>query len=257
MLVIARTVAHLLQQLGDQGRDLGELELVRRAYDFGTPLHSARFEVDGTPFHVHGIGVASIAAQVGAPAAVIAAGVLHNVFVSGDWADGRGSGDFPQRRQRLRAGVGAEVATILSDHRRARANRHLGRAMADPASVTTDERWSVLLDLADFCDKWDDGRIYFGAPDRDDRRYVDAHRDELVALARALGWHELAGQLAAAFDRVGADEVPASLLLGRRHSEVVLPPSARARVSVALLGRARRVRWRLRRWRARVSGNRA
>jgi len=57
MLVIARTVAHLLRQLRDQGRDLGELELVRRAYDFGTPLHSARFEVDGTPFHVHGIGV--------------------------------------------------------------------------------------------------------------------------------------------------------------------------------------------------------
>jgi hypothetical protein len=258
MLVIARTVAHLLQQLRGQGRDLAEQELVRRAYYFGTPLHSARFEVDGTPFHVHGLGVASIASQVGAPVAVLGAGVLHNAFVTGDWADGRGVGVHPSRLERLRAGVGAEVATILTDLHRARADRHLDRAMADPASLSAGARWSVLLDLADFCDKWDDGRIYFGSPERDDRRFVDAHRDGLVGLARALGWPELADHFRAVFDRVGADEVPPSLLLGRRYSEVVLPPSARSRLSVALLERARRGRWRVRRWRGSVlSGNRS
>jgi len=172
VLVIARTVAHLFRQLRAQDRPLAELELIRRAYDVGTPMHSGRFEVDGTPFHVHGLGVASLAAQAGAPSAVVAAGVLHNAYNTGDWGDGRGSGAHPARRERLRREVGPEVEAILTGLKDSRSAHLLSSAMESDADVGEPERWYVLLDLCDFLDKWDDGRIAYGLPDRDDRRFV-------------------------------------------------------------------------------------
>ena len=251
MLVIARTVSHLLRQLRAQERPLAELELIRRAYDFGTPLHSARFEVDGTPFHVHGLGVASLAAQAGAPSAVVAAGVLHNAYNTGDWGDGRGPGDFETRRARLRREVGPEVEAVLTGLKASRAVHLVPEAIASGADLGEPDRWYVLLDLCDFLDKWDDGRIAYGLPDRDDRVFVDAHEVELAALADRLGWPEVSAGLTSAFRRLAEDHVPASLVLGRRYSQLVAPPSFGRRVTVRAKARARRARYAVARWRRR------
>jgi (p)ppGpp synthase/HD superfamily hydrolase len=251
VLVIARTVAHLFRQLRAQERPLAELELVRRAYDFGMPLHSGRFEVDGTPFHVHGLGVASIASQVGAPSAVVGAAVLHNAYNTGDWGDGRGPGPFDVRRERVRREVGPEVEALLTGLRASRGAHLVAGAMASGAVLDEPDRWYVLLDLCDFLDKWDDGRIAYGLPDRDDRRFVDAHQDEIVALAERLGWPELSAGLTSAFARLADDKVPPSLVPGRRYSQLLPPPSFRPSIGVEMMRRARRAKYAVGRWRAR------
>lgn len=242
-MMVARTAAQLFRQLRAQDRPLAELELVRRAYDFGTPLHSARFEVDGTPFHVHGLGVASVTGQLGAPAHVVAAGVLHNVYTTGDWGDGRGRGPRPARRDRIRAGVDPAVEAVLTDLHHARLGGLLERAIAAPASLDEGERTLVQLELGDLYDKWEDGRIRYSLDGRSDRATVEADEAGIVALARHAGDDRLAEAFAAAFGRVHAEDIPPSLALGRRYSAVVLPLSARERPSVAL-----------RRWAGRAGG---
>jgi hypothetical protein len=248
VLVIARTVAHLFRQLRAQERPLAELELVRRAYDFGMPLHSGRFEVDGTPFHVHGLGVASLVAQVGAPGAVVATAVLHNAYSTGDWGDARGPGAFEGRGGRVRRAVGPEVEALLGGLRMARAADHLASAVSVGTAPGESQRWLVLIELCDVLDKWDDGRIAYGSDDRDDRRFVDRHESQLIELAARSGWPEVAAGLEVAFRRLAEDELPEGLLLGWRHSEVVAPPSFRRRLTIRVRGRARHA---LRRWRAR------
>jgi len=236
VLVIARTVAHLFRQLREQHRPVTELELVRRAYDFAAPLHSGRFEVDGTPFHAHCLGMASIMAQIGAPAPVIGAAVLHNAYTTGDWGDGRASGAFPRRRRQVRDALGPEVESFLSGLREARAAGHVERLVAHPEVDLDDRaRWLALLDLADLLDKWDDGRVRYSTAGRGDRQLVEGREEAIVALAARVGGPLLAHAFESAFLRTATEEIPVSLRLDRRYSVVVPPPSWRPRRSVALL----------------------
>ena len=77
---IAQTPVALFSQMFEQGRADAEIDLVRRAYDLGVELYSARFEADGSPFQVHGVGTARILAHLGRPAWVLAAACIHNVY---------------------------------------------------------------------------------------------------------------------------------------------------------------------------------
>jgi hypothetical protein len=239
VLDIARTPAKLFRQMREQGRALAEMELVRRAYDFGTPLHSGRFEVDGTPFHTHGLGVASVVAHVGAPAHVVASAVLHNVYSTGDWGDGRGGGPHPTRRKRLREAVGADAEANVNGLCDFRARRLFGDLLTRPDDLTDVERWLVLLELGDLLDKWDDGRVTYSVDGRGDRKFVEDHQNALVAFSGSVAGPELAESFRSAFARVAAEEIPDSLRLGRRYSVVVPPPSWRPRTSLKVLSRAR------------------
>ena len=226
-----------------EDRPLEELELVREAYDFACVLHSARFEIDGTPFHVHSIGVASIVSSLGAPASVIASATLHNAYTTGDWGDGR-RGPHPTRRQRMRDALGTDVESWVAELCNARSHEHMPRLLDGSMTVdelSDDERWLVLLDLADLLDKYDDGRVAYSVDGRGDRAMVEGRENAVVALAAAAGNDQLASAFESAFARVAAEEIPDSLRLGRRYSVVVVPPSLRPSRVVALKGTARRV----------------
>jgi hypothetical protein len=228
MFVVARTPAALFRQMRDQGHGLEELELVRRAYDLNISVYSARFEPDGTPFQVHGIGTASVMAQLGAPAYVVGAAIIHNALRSGDWGDGRGPGPTASRRARVRDAIGADAEGFLFDLYTV-AGRPRAEVIADPA-LDSGERWRVLLRTADLLDKWDDGRIMYSGDGRSDRAYVAEHQAEVVVAARKLGGDEFADSLEAAFARVESEKIPESLLSARPYSTVVPPASYRRRL---------------------------
>jgi len=244
VLEIARTPARLFRQMRDEDRPLEQLELVRRAYDYACALHSARFEIDGTPFHVHSVGVASIVSSLGAPASVIASATLHNAYTTGDWGDGRASGPHPARRRQMRDALGSEVEGWVAQLSDARSHQHMPRLLRGEATVDElddEERWLVLLDLADLLDKYDDGRVAYSADGRSDRAMVEGSEDAVVALAAAAGNDQLARAFETAFARVAAEEIPDSLRLGRVYSVVVPPPSLQPRISVMVKRTARQV----------------
>lgn len=241
MYEVARTPAGLFRQMRAQGRPLEELEVVRKAYDFSVFLSSGRFEIDGGPFQVHGLGTASILSQLGAPAHVIGISTFHNAYHSGDWLDGRRPGAFPSRRALVRKTCGAEAeAFLLSVFTGRAARRSVEEELARVDEIEGDERWRVLLDLADLLDKWDDGRVMYSADGRGDRKFVAGREDKIVELAERVGSKELAESIEAAFERVAAEEIPESLKLGRVNSVFVQPRSSRERPSITLTRFARK-----------------
>ena len=75
--IIAQTNLALYQQLHDLGYTPEKLADIREAYELATALFAGRFRPCGRPFTAHLVGTASVLAKLGAPAAVVAAGLLH------------------------------------------------------------------------------------------------------------------------------------------------------------------------------------
>jgi hypothetical protein len=231
MFVVARTPAALYRQLRAQGRSLEEQQLVRRAIELDIEVYSARFEPDGTPFQVHGIGTASVMSQMGAPIHVVAAAILHNAFQQGDWADGRGSGAYAPRRERVRAALGAETEELIT------AIQERPRQRIDDldaiARLAPNDRWRLLLRIGDILDKWDDGRVMYSGDGRGDRRFVAEHSHEILEIARRFGSEEFAESLECAFATVAAETIPESMKSTRTYSAVIPPASYQRRPVLA------------------------
>ena len=108
----AQTNLQLYAQLRRTGADESDLALVRSGYDLAMHLCPASFRGSGKPLLAHLVGTASILASIGQPARVVTAGLLHAVYVFGDFGDAsRGSGDA--RRARVREAVGAAVEDLI------------------------------------------------------------------------------------------------------------------------------------------------
>ena len=73
---VAQTNVQLYNQLREKGLQLDDLVLVHRAYEFLTTLYPGYFQADGKPFVAHGVGVASILAEIDQPAQIVAVGLV-------------------------------------------------------------------------------------------------------------------------------------------------------------------------------------
>ncbi len=67
------------QPAGEESRPVDPEALVATAFDFAYQLHDGQFRASGEPYIVHPIAVAGLLRDIGASAAVIAAGFLHDV----------------------------------------------------------------------------------------------------------------------------------------------------------------------------------
>ena len=237
---IAQTPVVLFSQMFEQGRAEAEIDLVHRAYDLGVELYSARFEADGSPFQVHGVGTASILADLGMPAWVLAAACIHNVYGTGDFGDGRRFGAHRNRRTLVRNRIGDEAEAFVADLFSSRLDRQSIASLLDRAADMSErERMLLTHDLADLLEKWFDGGILYARPDRSDRRFVEGHEESLVVLANRLGYPALANALDDAFARVRNAAAPNGLSWDRTYSRIIVPRSLTRRFVVRCLSRGR------------------
>jgi hypothetical protein len=242
-LTVAQTNIQLYNQLRRQGLARDELVLVHRAYELLATLYSGYYQGDGKPFVAHGVGVASILAELGQPAEILAMALLHGVYGNADFGDGRDSGATPSRRRLVREAVGARVEELVFRFTALRLHpdtiEHDRRALAELDEI---ERRLQLVAVADHFEKYVDlGVLYFG----DDEEIVSWTRRigrDLIELADELGEPVLAEMVSAAFAEATAEEetVPRELRAsdGRRHLKLVVPRSCRRRLSLTL------TRWR-------------
>lgn len=234
---IAQTPVALFNQMREHDRTGADIELVRKAYDLGVELYSGRFEADGSPFQVHGVGTASILCQLGLPAWVMAAACLHNAYGSGDFGDGRGRGPFPNRRELVRSRLGEPAEAFLRDLYGNRLDRKtLSGILEKCAHISEREHLLLTHDLADLLEKWFDGGILYTRPDRRDRNFVCGHEQEIVALAERLGHPSLAQALREAFARYRLDAAQGEGGWDRTYSRVIAPRSLTKRLRVRALG---------------------
>ncbi|MDE3179145.1 MAG: bifunctional (p)ppGpp synthetase/guanosine-3',5'-bis(diphosphate) 3'-pyrophosphohydrolase, partial [Acidobacteriota bacterium] len=83
-------------------RPAGDLELLRKAYEFSAREHRAQRRVSGEPFVAHPLEVAGILADMKVDVVCLAAGVLHDVVE-----------DTPATTGQLASEFGPEVASIV------------------------------------------------------------------------------------------------------------------------------------------------
>jgi (p)ppGpp synthase/HD superfamily hydrolase len=97
--VFAQTNIQLFNQLQRQGYSKSELVLIHSAYELAKDLFAGYFIASGRTQIAHVVGTASILASLRVPAGVVAAGLIHNAYHTGDFGDGRRDISDARRRQ--------------------------------------------------------------------------------------------------------------------------------------------------------------
>src|SRR5204862_6114500 len=110
---VAQTNIQLYNQLRERGLSTDELAVVHRAYELLARLYPGYYQGDGKPFVAHGVGVASILADLGQPASIVALGLLHGIYGNDDFGDGAERGVTPFRRRLVRAEEGADLEELV------------------------------------------------------------------------------------------------------------------------------------------------
>src|SRR5262249_25184769 len=173
-----------------------ELCVIRDAYELATHLFTGCFIPSGRTLIAHAVGTASILGALHLPVEMVAAGLLHNVYETGDFGDGR-RGISEARRRHIKQAVGARVEEYLS---RFPAIQRLVIAVTrhhPPQTLATVHNRLAPLDLVDcqvllvaLADQLEHGL---------NREYANRNPLCLKELAEQIGFPTLATDLAQAF----------------------------------------------------------
>jgi (p)ppGpp synthase/HD superfamily hydrolase len=230
----AQTNLQLYAQLRRSHADESDLALLRRGYDLAMHLCPASFRGSGKPLLAHLVGTASILASIGQSARVVTAGLLHAVYVFGDFGDAsRGSGDA--RRARVRMAVGTDVEDLIFRYTQFEWNaRTIPGIRQRISSLSATEREVLVIRLAnELEDHLDCGVLYCGNGEQR-RAYIRSPLNQSVDMARMLGETQLAEALDEAFRETLQAELPVALRNPHDFTFVQPPLSHRPRLKVAV-----------------------
>ncbi len=241
----AQTSVQLFNQLQRDGYHSAELRLIADVYFLATRLFAARVEPSGRCFISHVVGTASILSANAAPAELVAAGLLHNVYCTGDFGDYRNSVTDSRRRQiRNAIGDGAEQYVYRFAIRRWNA-AGLRETYEQLSEIPELDRRVVLLYLADQLEKHQGLEILYFRDHEQRCRYYREFGPLLVDMARQLGYSALSQQLHEAVQATLESTIPAELRSQNSHrfSYLCIPESCQSkRTMPALLAASRRIR---------------
>jgi (p)ppGpp synthase/HD superfamily hydrolase len=229
----AQTNVQLYNQLRHLRWSDDDLRHVQAAYQLAMRVVAGHYRPSEKPFLAHLVGVASILAECGAPATVVAAGLLHGVYNQGEFGDGsRGASEEKRRHVRRAVGAASEelVARYAATHWTVEGLERLAARAGHPAEIDAAVTLVKLADTLEGC--LDLGMHY--APEQSwpggDRR---AWFEAAVRLAEALGHEKLAVQLSAALAS-HESAVPGVLQTDHEGSFAVAPMSHGMRTTVRL-----------------------
>jgi gluconolactonase len=242
----AQTNIQLFNQLRAEGYSKNDAALVRDAYELAMELYSARFTSSGRPFMAHVVGAASVMAALRFPAPAVAAALLHNVYATGDFGDGR-SAVSPSRHRKLRRAVGPEVERYVAGFSALYWEPGATQtARRDPNELDAVERTVFVILFAEHLDHLlDRGLLYYDKPAID----FYASRSRLAAeIADRFELPSLAAELREAIGALESAELPVEPSLNKilNGEPVLAPASCRKRLSVAARQTLIRTRHRLR-----------
>ena len=249
MSMYAQTNIQLFNQLQRDGYRDAQLRLIADAYFLAAHLFTARVEVSGKCYIAHVTGTASILSAIAAPAELVAAGLVHNVYRNGDFGDYRKKITKAKRR-RIRNTLGEKAEQYAYHFATRRWNSEGLRKMHEQLSGMQElDRHVVLLYLADQLEKQLGLEILFRKDYEQRCQYYREFGPLLVDTARQLGYSGLSHQLQEALQATLGSTVPAELRSSYSHhfSYLCIPESCRSkRMIPALLAVPRSIRRKLR-----------
>jgi (p)ppGpp synthase/HD superfamily hydrolase len=223
----AQTILQLYNQLQACGYSPVEMALVRNSYDVAMRRFAGRFQPSGKTFIAHVVGTASILASISAPAEVVAAGLLHNIYVNGDF--GHGTSGFSKAKQRaLRRVIGRAVERYVAAFVKLRWRlKDIAGICDESIELGSLEREVLLIKLADELEHLLDLDVLYYNP-AISKGFVE-RAAICVAAAKKLDVPALAANLASALQLIAASDQPPALCCHakRNFSFVVLPRSHR------------------------------
>ena len=201
----AQTNLQLFNQLFDGGYDDEQLALVKKAYELAIVLFTGRFRGSGKTFIAHLVGTASILTSLRVAPSMIAAGLLHAAYDSGDFGDG-GKGVSPSKRAYVTSAVGVEAETYVANYAALRWSLEVAHgAYSQLDALSQTEKDVLLIRLANEVEDYLDlGILFCGADKRNQSDYFDGRGQVLYDIARKLGFPELAEAMRTEFDRAEA-----------------------------------------------------
>lgn len=247
----AQTNIQLFNQLRREGYSNTDLSFIRDAYELAMVLFSGCFQPSGKSFIAHVVETASILASLRLSAQVVAAGLLHNVYGTGDFGDGR-RGISMARRQKIRRVLNSEVEEYVARFPSLYwESPTIQLARDNPDQLAAIDRAVLTILLAEHLEHLLDlDGLYYG--NAVGRRLVN---DSKIAaeIAERLGLSQLAVELKEAIREAEFAELPVELPAERvrNSSFVIAPKSCRKRLFVTvrqiLIHRAHRFRSKIQR----------
>jgi gluconolactonase len=240
----AQTNVQLFNQLRRDGFTKADLDLVRDAYQLAMVLFSGRFQPSGKSFMAHVVGTASILGSLRLPTAVVAAGLLHNVYEQRDFGDGRKSISI-SRRRKIRRVLGPDVEECVARFSTLSWQWPTNLlARENPQDLASIDRAVLSIILADHLEHLLDlDVLYYGHTVQ--RRYLDNSKIA-VEVANRLSLCELAAEMREAIRRTEFAQLPVEIPEDRSRSFVIAPKSCRMRfppvLRQGLMNRTRKAR---------------
>lgn len=245
MSVYAQTSIQLFNQLRRDGYRNGQLRLIADAYYLSAQLFTSRFQTSGKCFMSHVIGTASILSAHAAPAELVAAGLVHNVYCNGDFGIYRRT-ITESKRRRIRNAIGETAEQYVYGFRTRCWNiAGLYETREQLPEMGELERRVVLLYLADQLEKHQDLEILYREDYRQQCHYYREVGPLLGDMAEQLGYPTLSRELQTTVRTTLESTVPDVLRSDGtcRYSYLRIPESCqRKRMIPALLTMPRAIR---------------
>lgn len=209
----AQTNAQLYLQIIERGCSPAELCLVRDAYGLAMQLYTGIFTGSGKPTLAHDVGTASLAHRHGGSFDLIAAGMLHSAYSSGNWGHYR-KGVTGEMRKTLQEVIGLQAESYVYGLTMLPWDRRSIAALAErPEPFSQFERNVVFVRLVEELDRLlEYGAILcFRKVDKVKAMWRE-QRPHFSRLAQRIGHPQLAADLERAIDLTLTTELPAELL---------------------------------------------
>jgi (p)ppGpp synthase/HD superfamily hydrolase len=208
----AQTNIQLLNQLCDDGYSTAEILPIVTSYETAMRLFTGLFRASGKTFIAHLVGTASILGRLRASSSVVAAGLLHAAYSSGDFADGR-KGITNSRRDWLRSRVGTEIEEYVSRYAALKWTEDTAPVIwREIENLQFIDRDVLLIRLANELEEFMDFGILYSGEERR-RQSTDGNAVErlMVQMAEKLGYPALAAEMDKAFSETIRAEIPSAL----------------------------------------------
>jgi (p)ppGpp synthase/HD superfamily hydrolase len=229
----AQTNIQLINQLRRDGYSKSDLQLVGDAYGLAAELFAGRLLPSDRIFLTHVVRTASILAALRSPAEVVAAGLLHNVYVTGDFGNvfpGISAANRDEIRQVLGSDAEEYVAQFPAMNLEEKP-RTIRLACENPDALRPAERHLLIIMLAEHLEHLLDFDIqYYPSCER---RYYMGNVATAILIANNLGTTHLAAELGEASRQNQSAEPELEVRKSQTSARVVAPRSFCRRPAVA------------------------
>lgn len=237
MSMYAQTNVQLFNQLQRDGYRGPQLRLIADAYYLAARLFAARIEPTGKCFMAHVIGTASILGANAAPAELVAAGLVHNVYRNGDFGDYRRK-VTAARRERIRRVTGETAEDYVYRFATRRWNvAGLRETHEQLSGMQETDRHVLQLYLADQLEKLQGLELLYRKNHEERCGYYREYGPLLVDMGHRLGCPRLAQELQAALQVNLESTIPDELRSTdeHRYSFLCIPRSCRSKRMIPAL----------------------